>query len=40
MLITDLQKVQKLKLLMRWDEPAEYYGEYCSCAEEIDELIV
>lgn len=36
----DLQKVPKLKLLMRWDTPAESYNEYCSCAEEIHEIIV
>lgn len=36
----DLQKVPKLKLLMRWDKPAEYYNEYCPCAEGIYVIIV
>lgn len=40
MFVNDLQKVPKLKFLMRWDKPAEYHSEYCPCAEHIYELIV
>lgn len=36
----DLQKVPRLKLLMRWQKPVQYYNEHCPCAEETHEAIV